>query len=58
VPLRGGYVYDSLLKASYITGGIGLVTPRIGIDVGARKQVDGPGDEFLVETSLRLFFPN
>lgn len=58
VPVRAGYVYDELLKASYVTGGIGLATPRVGIDVGARKQVDGIGDELLVEASLRLFFPN
>jgi hypothetical protein len=58
VPVRAGYVYDALLKASYVTGGIGLMTPRVGIDVGMRKQVDGAGDELMVQASLRLFFPN
>jgi len=56
-PIRVGTVYDNELDSTYITGGLGLNTPKIGIDVGARKQVDG-GDELIILGSLRLFGPN
>jgi hypothetical protein len=56
-PLRLGYVYDSGLSASYLTGGLGFMTPRVAVDVGARKQVSR-GDELLVQFSLRVFLPN
>ncbi len=57
VPLRAGYVYDAATHASYITGGLGVLTPRVGLDLGARKQVSD-GKELMVQLSLRLFFPN
>lgn len=57
VPLRLGYVYDSANKGSYLTGGAGFVTPRIALDIGARKQVS-EGDELMLQMSLRLFMPN
>jgi hypothetical protein len=56
-PVRLGTVYDNELDSTYITGGLGLTTMKIGIDVGARKQVDG-GDELIVLGSLRLFGPH
>jgi hypothetical protein len=56
-PLRLGFVYDSGLKASYLTGGLGVVTPRIAVDLAARKEVDGPGNELMLQASLRVFFP-
>jgi hypothetical protein len=56
--LRGGYVYDRAFKDQYLTAGLGFVTPRIGLDVGMRKQVGGDvGDELLFEVGLRLFMP-
>ena len=56
--LRAGYVYDRAQKDQYVTGGLGFVTPRIGLDVGLRKQVGGDiGDELLFEVGLRLFMP-
>src|SRR5262249_51184135 len=58
VPLRLGYVYDAGLGASYMTGGLGFITPRVAIDVGARTQVSGPGNEFMIQAGLRLFLPN
>lgn len=57
VPLRAGYVYDSEGEGSYLTGGLGFVTPRVALDLGARKQVAN-GDELMVQFSLRLFLPN
>ena len=61
-PLRGGYVYDELTKASYASAGIGYVTPRVAIDIGGRRQVSGVQDgadaETMVQLGLRLFLPN
>jgi hypothetical protein len=57
IPVRLGYVYDTDDKASYMTGGLGLVTQRLGLDLGARKQVS-EGDELMLQFSLRLFLPN
>jgi hypothetical protein len=57
IPLRLGYVYDSEEKGSYLTGGLGFVTPRVAIDLAARKQV-AEGDELMMQFSLRLFLPN
>ncbi len=57
VPLRAGYVYDSGTKGSYITGGLGFVTPRLGLDAALRRQVS-EGDELMIALSLRLFLPN
>jgi hypothetical protein len=40
-----------------MTAGLGFVTPRVGIDLGARKQVSH-GDELMLQLSLRVFLPN
>ncbi|RMH39840.1 MAG: hypothetical protein D6689_15485 [Deltaproteobacteria bacterium] len=56
-PLRAGVVYDDTGDRTYATGGLGYVTPKVGIDIGVRKQVGGDGDELLVVGSLRLFAP-
>ena len=53
-PLRVGGVYDSSDSSTWVTGGIGYTNPKLGIDIGARKQVEG-GDELLILASLRLF---
>jgi hypothetical protein len=58
VPVRVGYVYDASGKTSYVTGGLGLISTRIAIDLGVRKQVDGVGDELMMQAGLRVFFPN
>jgi hypothetical protein len=57
VPVRAGYVYDSAASASYLTAGLGFVTPRVGIDLGGRRQVT-QGDELMLQLSLRVFLPN
>lgn len=56
-PIRAGAVYDNPTDSAYVTAGLGFTNPKIAIDVGARKQVDG-GDELLVLAGLRLFGPN
>jgi hypothetical protein len=56
-PLRVGTVWDRSLDDSvYLTGGVGWVTAKLGIDLGMRKQVDG-GDELMVLGSIRVFAP-
>jgi hypothetical protein len=55
-PIRAGYVYDDALGASYVTAGLGYVTQKIGLDVGARRQVS-EGDELTIQFGLRLFMP-
>lgn len=55
-PLRAGGIYDHGLESAYLTGGVGFATAKVGLDVGARKQVDG-GDELMVVAALRVFGP-
>jgi len=56
-PLRGGYIYDNPLEASYVTGGVGFISSKIGLDVGLRRQISG-GDELMVQAGLRFFGPS
>lgn len=56
-PVRAGVVHDRELEATYATAGLGYTSMRVGLDVGARKQVDG-GDELMVQAGLRLFGPH
>jgi hypothetical protein len=56
-PVRLGGVYDALGEAGYVTGGLGLATVRVGLDVSARFQVSGPGDEFTLVAALKMFGP-
>jgi hypothetical protein len=55
-PLRAGMVHDVALGGTYVTGGLGISGMKMGLDVGARKEVDG-GNELVVTASLRLFGP-
>ncbi|HTJ45829.1 MAG TPA: hypothetical protein VL463_27185 [Kofleriaceae bacterium] len=55
-PLRVGAVKDLALGGTYITGGLGITSLKIGLDLGARKEVAG-GDELVVTASLRFFGP-
>lgn len=55
-PLRVGGVHDNGLGATYITGGVGLVALKWGLDVAARHEVKG-GDETVILASMRFFGP-
>ena len=55
-PIRGGVVHDVADDSTYVTGGIGILTAKLGFDIGARQQVSG-GDELLILASLRVFGP-
>jgi hypothetical protein len=43
------------LDATYVTGGLGITTSTVALDLGARKQLEG--DEITVLASLRIFGP-
>ena len=55
-PLRAGAVHDVGADRTFVTAGIGLLSSKLGIDVGARQEIDG-GDELLVQASVRIFGP-
>jgi len=55
-PLRIGGVHDNGLGSTYITGGLGLVALKWGLDVAARREVKG-GDETVILASMRFFGP-
>jgi hypothetical protein len=55
-PVRIGGLHDATVEGTYVTGGLGYRTARLGLDVGAKKQVSG-GDELMIQASLRLFAP-
>ncbi len=55
-PLRVGYVYDKSQSSSYMTGGLGFLNAKIGLDVGVRKELNG-GGELMVLAGLRFFGP-
>jgi hypothetical protein len=54
-PLRLGVVHD-VTTGTYVTGGLGMSTEKMAIDIGGRKQVSD-GDELLLTVSLRIFGP-
>ncbi len=56
-PLRAGLVHDRARESTSLTGGLGLVSAKVALDVSARYQVGGEGDELLVIGSLRIFGP-
>lgn len=55
-PLRAGAVYDRATESAYVTAGLGFTNPKLALDIGARKQIDG-GDELMVLAGLRFFGP-
>tara|TARA_R110002096_G_scaffold44524_9_gene119872 strand:- start:25708 stop:26607 length:900 start_codon:yes stop_codon:yes gene_type:complete len=56
-PIRVGGVYDDLTDAGYASAGIGYSTPKMGIDIGGRKQLSGDGDEYIIQAGLRIVGP-
>ncbi len=55
-PIRAGAVHDVGTDGTYVTGGLGFATMKMGIDIAARKQVS-EGDELLVTAGIRLYGP-
>lgn len=51
---RGGASHSMFRDATYVTGGVGYVSQRFGLEFGLRQQVDG-GTETLAAFSAKLF---
>lgn len=54
VPIRIGVVYDSGLPATYLTAGLGYLSPSFGIDLSYRAKVQGGIENFLM-LGIRIF---
>jgi hypothetical protein len=54
VPIRAGVVYDSGLPATFVTMGLGYLSPQFGIDLSYRVKVQSGLENFLM-LGLRLF---
>jgi hypothetical protein len=54
VPVRAGVVYDSGLPGTFVTAGLGYVSPQFGVDLSYRGKVQG-GIENVLMLGLRLF---
>lgn len=55
-PIRAGALHDVGTDGTYVTGGLGFATMKMGIDIAARKQVSS-GDELLITAGIRLYGP-
>lgn len=55
-PLRLGAVHDVGKDATFMSGGVGFLASKVGLDIGLRRQVAG-GDELVIQASLRVFGP-
>lgn len=56
VPIRVGALHDDGLDATYVSGGLGIATMKLDVDVGARRAISGPADTVIL-ASMRLFGP-
>ena len=54
-PLRAGALHD-VTTGTFVSGGFGVATLKLGFDVGLRKQLTD-GDELQVSASLRMYGP-
>jgi hypothetical protein len=54
VPLRVGYRYDDGRGSHFVTGGVGYVDAKFGIDLSLRQEVDGDQSTEL-QLALRYF---
>jgi len=52
--LRAGVMHDTYREATYVTGGLGLVSSKVGLDAALRQMVRG-GAETTVAVALRVF---
>jgi hypothetical protein len=54
-PIRAGGVYDAFGETGYLTFGLGFASMKVALDLTARKQVSGAGDELTILAGLRLY---
>ncbi|MCK5799876.1 MAG: hypothetical protein KAI47_21950 [Deltaproteobacteria bacterium] len=52
--LRAGVAHDMRLVTTYVSGGVGIVTRRVGVEVALRQMVAG-GPETLFAASVKVF---
>lgn len=52
--LRAGVAHDLLREATYVTGGLGLISTKVGLDAALRQMVRG-GAETTIALALRVF---
>ncbi len=55
IALRAGYRYDDGLRIHAVSGGVGYMDRRWGIELGARRDVSGLHPATLLTVSLRYF---
>ena len=55
-PIRLGAIFDTGSDSTFLTGGFGFHSHKLGLDIGVRKEVKG-GDELMVLAGLRIFGP-
>lgn len=55
-PLRAGGLRDRATDRTYVSGGLGVATPKVALDVAARRALSGD-EELLVIASLRFYGP-
>jgi hypothetical protein len=55
-PVRLGALHDVALDSTYMTAGLGVASMKVGLDIGARRQVKD-GDELLITASVRFYGP-
>lgn len=56
VAFRAGWMFDGLLDSHFLSGGVGLVTPGVGLDVAYRQQLGGLDDKLLI-VDIKFFLP-
>lgn len=55
-PVRAGYLHDNVRNSHYITGGLGYMTDKFGVEAALRQEVSGPSDlNTWILTSLTFF---
>lgn len=52
--LRAGYTYDQIPDAHFVSGGVGLIAPRVGLDFGYRQNLTYTDDRWFALV-LRIF---
>jgi len=55
-PIRGGAIWQSFDGSTYLTGGVGYQSPRVGLDLAIRQKVRG-GDETAGLVALKFYLP-
>lgn len=55
VPIRFGYAYDELSHTHYLSGGLGYIDQRVGVDLSLRQALTGENATYLL-LGVRYFY--